>query len=145
MTKEELQKYCDKEFQNVKRLREEIFSLFTPEKSEYTISEKAALYAFVTNIYRGLENILKRILIFDQLDVKDSPEWHEKILKKAAEMGILTPELFQIFSQYLSFRNHFLYTDIFNIKWDDLKVLIGTIPDVVDKFKAEVHEYLQTI
>jgi hypothetical protein len=145
MTKEELRQFCDAELQNIDRLREEIFSLYSPDKSDYTFSEKAAIYAFVTNIYRGIENILKQILVFDQLDVTDSPEWHEKVLIKAAEMGILPPELFQAFSQYLAFRNHFLYTYILDIKWEDLKVLIDALNDVLDKFKAEVHEYIQTI
>ena len=145
MNKEELKQYCDVEFQNMDRIAGEILAIFNPEKSEYTIVEHAAIGAFIMNIYRGFENILKEMLIFDKLDVTDSPEWHEKILKKAGEMGILPPDLFQIFSQYLSFRNYFLYNYIFDIKWDDIKVLASTMKSVLEKFKTEVYEYIQTI
>jgi uncharacterized protein YutE (UPF0331/DUF86 family) len=145
MTKDELKEYCDAEFKNIGRVMDELFSIYSPEKSEYTLTEQAAIAAFIVNVYSGVENILKQMLIFDRLDIKDSPEWHEKVLKKASEIGILPPDLFQILSKYLSFRNYFLYTYIFNIKWEDMKVLVDAIRDVLAKLKAEVDEYIQTI
>ncbi len=95
MTIEELKRYCDEEFGNIDRVKEELFSLYSPEKSEYSTAERAAMASFVVNIYGGIEKILKQMLVFDKLDIKDSPEWHEKVLKKAGEIGILPPELFQ--------------------------------------------------
>lgn len=145
MTKEELKEYCDREFKNIDRVMEELFSLYRPEKQAYTLAEQAAIAAFLVNIYSGFENILKQVLIYDKLDVKDSPEWHEKVLKKAAEIGLIPPDFTQIISKYLSFRNHFLYTYIFNIKWDDVKVLLEALRDVVARFRSEVEEYIQII
>ncbi len=145
MTIEELKRYCDEEFGNIDRVKEELFSLYTPEKSEYSTAERAAMASFVVNIYGGIEKILKQMLVFDKLDIKDSPEWHEKVLKKAGEIGILPPELFQILSRYLSFRNYFIYSYIFNTKWEDLKGLVDAIGDLLVKFRAEVDEYIQTI
>lgn len=145
MTKEELKEYCDAEFKNIDRVISELFSIYSPEKSGYTLSEQAAIAAFIVNIYSGIENILKQMLIFDRLDIKDSPEWHEKVLKKAGEIGILPPDLFQILSKYLSFRNYFLYKYIFNIKWEDMKILVEAIRDVLVKLRTEVDEYIQTI
>lgn len=145
MTKEELKEYCDAEFKNTDRVMDELSSVYTPEKSEYTLAERAAIATFIINIYSGVENILKQMLIFDKLDIKDSPEWHEKVLKKAGEIGILPPDLFQILSKYLSFRNYFLYAYIFNIKWEDMKVLVDAIRDVLVKLKTEIDEYLQAI
>lgn len=145
MNKEELKQYCDVEFQKMDRIAGEILAIFNPEKSEYTIVEHAAIGAFIMNIYRGFENILKEMLIFDKLDVTDSPEWHEKILKKAGEMGILPPDLLQILSQYLSFRSYFVYKCIFDINWDEIKVLVIAMKGVLEKFKTEVYEYIQTI
>jgi uncharacterized protein YutE (UPF0331/DUF86 family) len=97
------------------------------------------------NIYSGVENILKQMLIFDKLDIQNSPEWHEKVLRKAAEIGILPPELFQMLSKYLSFRNYAIYSYVFNIKWDDMKVLVDAIKDVIAKLRLEIDEYMQTI
>ncbi|NOZ69192.1 MAG: hypothetical protein GXP46_08115 [Deferribacteres bacterium] len=105
----------------------------------------SALGALIMNIYSGVENILKQMLIYDKLDVHDSPEWHEKVLIKSGEIGILPPDLFQLLSKYLSFRNYFIYAYIFNIKWEDMKGLVEAIRDVLAKFRHEVDDYLQTI
>ena len=85
------------------------------------------------------------MLIFDKLDITDSPSWHEKVLKKAGEIGILPPDLHQILAKYLAFRNYFIYAYIFNIKWEESKILVDAIKDVLTKFKSEVNEYIQTI
>lgn len=145
MTKEELKEYCDTEFKNIERVVNELFSLVSPDKSDYTPAEIAAISTFLANIYLGIENILKQMLVFDGLDLTDSPVWHEKVLKKAGEIGILPPELLQILSRYLAFRNQFVYSYIFNVKWENLKVLVNAIKDVLLKFKTEVEEYVETI
>jgi len=145
MTIEELKNYLDQEFGNIDKVVNELFSLYKPEKSEYTLAEKAAVAAFIVNIYSGIEKILKEMLLFDKLDVHDSPEWHEKVLKKSSEIGILPPELFKILSSYLAFRNYYIYTYIFNIKWENITALADTVHDVVGKLKTEITEYIQTI
>jgi len=145
MTKEELKEYCDNELKNIDRVMYELFSLVSPDRSDYTTAELAGISTFVFNIYTGLESILKQVLLFDGLDVTDSPQWHEKVLKKSAEIGILPPELFQTLQGYLSFRKLFVYSYIFNIKWEKLKVLVDAVKDVLEKFKTETQEYMQTI
>ena len=145
MTIEELKNYQDQEFGNIDKVVNELFSLYKPEKSEYTLAEKAAVAAFIVNIYSGIEKILKEMLLFDKLDVHDSPEWHEKVLKKSSEIGILPPDLFKILSSYLAFRNYYIYTYIFNIKWENITALADTVNDVVGKLKSEINEYIQTI
>jgi hypothetical protein len=145
MTIEELKNYQDQEFGNIDRVVNELFSLYKPEKSEYTLAEKAAVAAFIVNLYSGIEKILKEMLLFDKLDVHDSPEWHEKVLRKSSEIGILPPDLFKILSSYLAFRNYYIYTYIFNIKWENITALADTVNDVVGKLKNEITEYIQTI
>lgn len=145
MTIDELKQYCDGEFQNVERIMTGLYSVYSPDKIDYSLAEQASVAAFIVNIYTGFESILKQMLIYDKLDVQDSPEWHEKVLRKAGEIGILPPELHQIFIKYLTFRNYFVYTYIFNIKWDDLKILADEVKGIRDQFRVEVEEYLQTI
>jgi hypothetical protein len=145
MTIEELKRYCDEEFGNINRVKEELFSIYDPGKTEYSIAERAALASFLVNIYGGIEKILKQMLIFDKLDVKESPEWHEKVLKKSGEIGILPPELFQALSGYLAFRNYFLYTYISEMRLEDIKALADTVPDILSRLRQEVEEYIQTI
>jgi len=145
MTREELKAYCDSEFKNIGRIKEELFSLVSTEKAEYSLSERAAISTFIMNIYSGIENILKQMLMFDGLDIKDAPQWHEKVLKKAGEIGILPPDLFQILMGYLYFRNLFTYSYAFNIEWENLKGLVDTVKEVTERFSSEVEEYIQTI
>jgi hypothetical protein len=145
MTIDELKQFCDSEFDNIDKVANELFSLYKPDKSDYTMPEQAAMAALVMNVYSGIQNILKQMLLFDKLDVRDSAEWHEKVLRKSGEIGILPPELFQILSRYLSFRNFFIYSYIFNINWEDLKALVEPIRDLVAKLKSEINEYLLTI
>ena len=145
MTIDELKQFCSTEFGNIDRVTDEIFSVYKPDKTDYTMAEQAAVAALVMNVYSGIERILKEMLIFDKLDIQDSPEWHEKVLKKSGEIGILPPELFQVLSRYLSFRNFFIYSYVFNINWEDLKALVDPLRGVIDSLKSEVNEYLLTI
>jgi hypothetical protein len=123
----------------------ELYSLYEPGKGEYSISEQAALATFMMNAFSGIENILKQMLLYDKLEINNAPGWHEKVLRKAGEIGIVPPELLQKLSGYLSFRNYFIYSYIFNIKWDDMKPLVDEIKDVVTQIRSEIDEYLQTI
>ena len=145
MTVDELKQYSDGEFANIDRVIDGLFSVYTPEKTGYSLAEQAAMAIFIVNIYSGVENILKQMLIFDKLDIQNSPEWHEKVLRKAGEIGILPPELFQMLSKYMSFRNYAIYSYVFNIRWEDMKVLVDAIKDVIAKLRSEIDEYIQTI
>ena len=145
MTIDELKQFCDEELNNMNRVLDELDSVYSPDKTGYTLAEQAGIAALVINIYGGIEKILKQILIYDKLDVEDSPEWHEKVLRKAAEIGIVPPDLSKVLSNYLAFRNFFIYSYIFNIKWDDMKALVEAVKGVADTFSKEVHEYIQTI
>jgi len=145
MTIDDLKKYCNGEFTNINTIVDELYSVYKPDKTEYVISEQAAIAAFLVNIYSGIENILKQMLKFDKLEVDDSPDWHEKVLRKAGEIAILPPDLIQFLSKYLAFRNYFLYTYIFNIKWDDMKSMVESARDIVSNVHSEVEEYIQSI
>ena len=145
MTLDELKQFCNGEFQNIDRVINELFSVYKPDKLEYTLSEQASVAALVVNAYSGIETILKQMLVYDKLDVSDAPGWHEKVLRKANEIGILPPELYQVLTKYLTFRNYFIYAYIFNIKWEDITALVDIIRDVLTQFRSEVDEYITTI
>jgi uncharacterized protein YutE (UPF0331/DUF86 family) len=145
MTIDELKQYCNDEFNNIDRVMNELFSVYDPTKPEYSISDQAAIGALMLNVYSGIEIILKQMLVFDKLNIEDSPGWHEKVLRKAGEIGILPPDYIQMLSKYLAFRNYFMYTYIFNINWEDMKALVDALKDLVAKIHTEVDEYMQTI
>jgi len=115
MTLDELKQYCSGEFQNIDRIVNELYSFYKSDKTEYALAEEAAMATFIMNAYCGVENVLKQMLLYDKLEIADSPGWHEKVLRKAGEIGILPPELFQMLSRYLSFRNYFIYSYVFTL------------------------------
>jgi len=145
MTIDELKQYCNDEFNNIDRVMNELFSVYDPTTPEHSISDQAAIGALMLNVYGGIEIILKQMLVFDKLNIEDSPGWHEKVLRKTGELGILPPDYIQMLSKYLAFRNYFMYTYIFNINWEDMKALVDALKDLVAKIHAEVDEYMQTI
>lgn len=145
MTIDELKKYCAGEFSQINRIVDELYTVYKPDKTEYPVAEQAAIAALLINFYGGIEGILKQMLKFDKLDVGDSPDWHEKVLRKAGEVAILPPDLIQLLSKYLAFRNFFIYNYIFNIKWDDIKSMVDASRDIVSNVQSEVEEYIQSI
>ena len=145
MTIDELKKICDNELKNIDRVTEEIFSVYKPDKADYTVTEEAAIGAFMMNVYTGIERTLKQMLVYDKLDVADSPGWHEKVLKKAGEIGIIPTELQPVLARFLSFRNFFIYNYTMDIKWEEMKVLVDAVGDLNRKLRSEIEEYLQTI
>lgn len=145
MTIDELKQYCENEFKNIDRILDELFTVFRHDDGEHTLAEQAAISTYIMNTYSAVESILKQMLLYDKLDVGDAPGWHEKVLRKAGEIGILPPDLLHTISKYLSFRNYFIYTYMFNIKWEDMKPLAEGIKDLITQIRSETDEYLQTI
>jgi vacuolar-type H+-ATPase subunit D/Vma8 len=68
MLKHQLKEYCEAEFENIDTVVCELFSVVKTEKSEYSTAELAAIATFIYNCYNGIENILKRILSFNQIE-----------------------------------------------------------------------------
>ncbi|MBI4843715.1 MAG: hypothetical protein HY809_05250 [Nitrospirae bacterium] len=145
MTIDELKKNCEDEFKNIDIILQHMRSVYDKSKQEHTIAEQASIATFIINIYGGIEKVLKQMLVYDKLDIKDSPGWHETLLKKAGEIGILPPDLFQTLSNYLAFRNYFIYNYIFNIEWDDIRSLADAVDETAARLRREVDEYIQTI
>lgn len=145
MTIDELRRYCTEEFNNIERVMQELLTVYDPAKQEYRTVDQAAIGALMLNVYGGIEIILKQMLVFDKLNIEDSPGWHEKVLRKAGEIGILPLDKVQMLSKYLAFRNYFMYTYIFNINWEDMKTLVDALNDLVTGIRSEVEEYMQTI
>lgn len=142
MTSHQLKEYCEAEFESIDTVISDLFSIVNPQKTEYTTVELAAIATFIHNCYNGIENILKRILSFKQVEIKDSPTWHKDLLKTASDKGIVTNELYDILSNYLSFRHFFVHAYSFSLRWEEIKPLVDDFEDTLKKFKSEVFSYI---
>src|SRR4030042_6600236 len=65
--------------------------------------ELAAIATFLHNIYNGIENILKQILISRDIMVPKSDKWHKDLLNKSLSSGIISEELSNKLYKYLTF------------------------------------------
>jgi len=146
MTKEELKKQCDSEFENIDAVVRELFLVVSPDRSEYTVVELTAIATFIHQAYNGIQNILKRILLFDGFTIKEgTAALNKDLLEKSAQLGIIPLDLYQTLLNYLTFSHFFINAYSLNLKWEKLKVLVDGLTDTLTKFKSEVNEYIYTI
>lgn len=142
MKRQQIKEYCDAEFENIDAVLIELFSVVKNKKSKYTIAELAAIATFIHNFYNGVENILKRILIFRKVEMIETPTWHKDLLKKSSDIGIISTDLYNTLSYYLSFRHFFIHAYSFTLRWEELNPLVDDLKYVLESFKSEIYRYI---
>jgi len=142
MTKHQLKEYCEAEFENIDAVTSELFSVIKTEKSEYSTPELAAIATFIHNCYNGVENVLKRVLSFNQIEMKDTPTWRKDLLKASLDIGIVTNDLYNTLSNYLSFRHFFVHSYSFTHRWDELRPLVDDLEKTLEKFRSAINSYI---
>jgi hypothetical protein len=145
MKKEQLEEYCDAEYESIDAVLTEIASLLVPGKAHYSTPELAALATFVHNCYNGFENVLKRILLYRSVTIADSAAWHKDLLEKAVAMGIIGEDLRDGLSAYMSFRHFFVHAYSFTLKWTELKPLVEGIAATAADFKTTTSRYIEAL
>ena len=140
MKRHEVKEYCEAEFENIDSVLRELFSLAKGRKNHYTTAELASIATFVHNVYNGLENILKRVILFKKIEVKTSSTWHKDLLKTALDYEVIDVPLYDSLSNYLSFRHFFVHSYVFTLKWKDLKPLVDTLKITLQEFKVSIYD-----
>lgn len=142
MTDQQLRDYCEAEFENIDKVMMELLSVVKVKGDGFSIIELAAIGTFIHNFYNGVENILKRVLLYKQIEVKDTPTWHKDLLKTSFENGIICADLYHHMSNYLSFRHFFVHAYGFSLNWEDMKPLVEGIDEALKRFKQEIYNFL---
>jgi uncharacterized protein YutE (UPF0331/DUF86 family) len=142
MIKHQLKEYCEAEFEKIETVKSELFSVVRAEKSEYSITELAAIATFIHNIYNGIESLLKRTLAANLIKIEDTPTWHKDLLKTSSDIGIISNEIYVALSDYLSFRHFFVHAYTFTLKWEELKPLVDGIEEMLGKFRSAVYHFI---
>lgn len=101
--------------------------------------------AYLQNVYTGMENILKQLLLHKNLSIPDTPTWHKDLLNLAVEHNLITNETADKIGKYLFFRHFFTHAYGFLIDEAKLKPLMDNIPDIYSEFKREIEKYLSKI
>ncbi len=142
MTSQRLKEYCEAEFENISAVASELFSVVEAGKSDYSVAELAAMATFIHNCYNGVENTLKRVLSFRNIEMKDTPTWHKDILKSSLDIEVISIDLYNILTNYLSFRHFFVHAYSFALRWDDMKPLVESLEETLMKFESAINDHI---
>ncbi len=72
----------------------------------------------------------------------DTPTWHKDLLKISSDMGIISTDLYNALSNYLSFRHFFIHAYSFTLRWEELKPLVYDLKNVLKSFKSVIYRYV---
>lgn len=116
---------------------------YTMQRKEKTVIELAAIGTFLHNIYNGIENILKQILIANDVEIPRSATWHKDMLNRAISMQIISEKLSDELYEYMTFRHFFVHAYGFMLDEARLEELADRIPEVWSQFLLELDIFLK--
>jgi len=101
--------------------------------------------AYLQNVYTGMENILKQLLLYNKIPIPNTPTWHKDLLNLSIEHHLITEKTADKMGKYLFFRHFFAHSYGFLLDEAKLKPLMENISDTYYEFKEETESYLTTI
>jgi uncharacterized protein YutE (UPF0331/DUF86 family) len=131
------------EIENIEKVLIELEKVKNKPSKEIVVL--VGIGAFLQNIYTGMENILKQILLHQNISIPESPTWHKDLLNLAADNNFISKETVDKIGKYLFFRHFFTHAYGFLIDEEKLKPLMDNISDIYAEFKREIDEYLSKV
>ena len=113
------------------------------ERQDKTVVELAAVGTFLHNIYNGMENILKRIILSKDIKIPNSATWHKNLLILSSSMGVLSNALSDDLHEYLTFRHYFVHAYGFMLEESHLEDLVTNIPKFWAQFISETDNFVK--
>ncbi|MDF1533225.1 MAG: hypothetical protein P1P69_01815 [Methanosarcinaceae archaeon] len=110
-----------------------------------TVVELAAVGTFLHNIYNGMENILKRIILSKVIKIPNFATWHKDLLTLSSSMGVLSDTLSNDLYEYLTFRHYFVHAYGFMLEESHLEDLVRNIPKTWLQFISETDNFVNDI
>jgi hypothetical protein len=151
MKLEALKEEISIELENIDTVVKEIVALrLDLGAREPTVREKTAGAAFLSEFYNGIENILKRISHFYGVPLPTGDTWHVDLYKRFCKPvheplpALFDESLESALAPFRKFRHVFFHGYGFHIEWDRMQEGIVTVDQVLVRFKARLHEWLET-
>ncbi|MFH1050116.1 MAG: hypothetical protein V1779_04190 [bacterium] len=121
------------------------------EEREINIYDTAAGSMLISQLYNGIENILKQILKFEKIPLPFGANSHIELFlmftdeRTIENLPILfTNDIINGFSILRRFRHFTRHGYAYDIDWDRLKLGMKTVEELYNKFKTNLNSYLQT-
>jgi hypothetical protein len=118
---------------------------------EPTVREKTAAAAFLAQFYNGIENILKRISSYHAVPLPTGDTWHIDLFERFcsppySSLPVLFGEsLASTLAPYRRFRHVAFHAYGFQLDWSRLAEGVAGVPEVLQRVKASLADYMQTI
>ena len=128
------------EIENIEKVLIELENVKNKPTKELVVL--VGIGAFLQNIYTGMENILKQMLLHQNISIPESATWHKDLLNLAFDNNLISKETVDIIGKYLVFRHFFTHAYGFLIDEEKLEPLMDNISEVYSEFKREINEYL---
>lgn len=121
---------------NVSRVLAELPS--PGELSTLSDLELAGTAALLHNIYNGIENMLKQVVLYSGEKVPDGASWHRDLLILAEEKRVLRPSTAALLAPFLAFRHFFSHGYALDLEPERMESLVAQASAVC----TAVHEDL---
>ncbi|MDA1051777.1 MAG: hypothetical protein O3C40_15030 [Planctomycetota bacterium] len=145
----DLTEQIDIEFEAIQLTVDELASLRDDVSArEPTVRELAAAGLFLANFYNGIENVLKRICRFHEVEILAGSDWHVALAQAFGDpprVGLpplLDAQLADALAPFRQFRHVVHHGYGFRLRWCDMLVGVEGTGDIFARFKAAVERHL---
>ncbi len=137
----------EEELGNIERLLSELneHQKDEPRNSFYL----RAVGSISHDFYCGVERIFERIAEELNGGIPEGENWHIQLLKdmtlqiEEVRPAVISKELVAELKGYLEFRHRFRNIYGFELEWDKMKGLKESMPEVAERFKKEIKEFIE--
>lgn len=150
MTKEEVREEISIELEALQQLVNELLELAEDVGDKQpNIREKTAGGAFLAQFYNGVENLLKRISKYYNIDIPKGENWHIELFKRFCNPPMPPlPELFNdelpaLIAPYRRFRHVFFHGYGFQLEWGQMQGGIANISTVFNKLQSNLNTFVE--
>ena len=149
MTPVELAREIDIEFEAIQMTVDELTLLrHDVAQREPSVRELAAAGLFLANFYNGIENVLKRICRFHQIQLPAGSDWHIALISAFCDPPqyglplLLDDRLADELAPYRQFRRVVHHGYGFRLRWQDMRAGVESTGEIFAKFRNRVEAYL---